>query len=101
MGKGLKVLLTLVAVALMADRRDAGRQQPFRRERHDRLRRCLPIRFLDGSLVSDGESLRPINQIFEGLVGLKPGSTDLVPLLATSWTASRTACPGRSSSARA
>ena len=30
---------------------------------------------LDGPLVSDGESLRPINQIFEGLVGLKPGTT--------------------------
>jgi hypothetical protein len=26
---------------------------------------------LDGPLVSDGESLRPIDQIFEGLVGLK------------------------------
>src|SRR5262249_37317481 len=41
-----------------------------------------------GALVSDGESLRPINQMFEGLVGLKPGTTDLVPLLATSWKAS-------------
>ena len=44
---------------------------------------------LDGPLVSDGESLRPIDQIFEGLVGLKPGTTQLVPLLATSWTASK------------
>jgi len=43
---------------------------------------------LDGALVSDGESLRPINQMFEGLVGLKNGSTDLVPALATSWKAS-------------
>src|SRR3954464_6934740 len=43
---------------------------------------------LDGALVSDGESLRPINQMFEGLVGLKPGTTTLVPLLATSWKAS-------------
>ena len=30
---------------------------------------------LDGALVSDGESLRVIDQIFEGLVGLKPGTT--------------------------
>src|SRR6266849_8996658 len=44
---------------------------------------------LDGPLVSDGESLRVIDQIFEGLVGLKPGSTQVVPLLATSWTASK------------
>jgi len=38
---------------------------------------------LDGPLVSDGESLRPIDQIFEGLVSLKPGSTRLTPSLAT------------------
>jgi peptide/nickel transport system substrate-binding protein len=44
---------------------------------------------LDGSIVSDGESLRPINQIFEGLVGLKPGTTTLTPLLATKWSASK------------
>jgi len=43
---------------------------------------------LDGPLVSDGESLRVIDQIFEGLVGLKPGTTQVVPLLATSWKAS-------------
>lgn len=42
---------------------------------------------LDGPLVSDGESLRVIDQIFEGLVGLKPGSTQVVPKLATSWKA--------------
>ena len=42
---------------------------------------------LDGPLVSDGESLRVIDQIFEGLVGLKPGTTQVVPLLATSWKA--------------
>jgi peptide/nickel transport system substrate-binding protein len=44
---------------------------------------------LDGPLVSDGESLRPIDQIFQGLVGLKPGTTKLVPLLATKWKASK------------
>jgi peptide/nickel transport system substrate-binding protein len=43
---------------------------------------------LDGPLVSDGESLRPIDQIFEGLVSLKPGSTRLTPSLATKWKAS-------------
>ena len=44
---------------------------------------------LDGPLVSDGESLRVIDQIFEGLVGLKPGTTQVVPLLATKWSASK------------
>jgi peptide/nickel transport system substrate-binding protein len=43
---------------------------------------------LDGALVSDGESLRVIDQIMETLVGLAPGSTELVPELAESWTAS-------------
>ena len=44
---------------------------------------------LDGPLVSDGESLRPIDQIFEGLVSLKPGTTKLIPSLALSWKASK------------
>jgi peptide/nickel transport system substrate-binding protein len=44
---------------------------------------------IDGPLVSDGESLRVVDQIFQGLVGLKPGTTQLVPLLATGWTASK------------
>ncbi len=43
---------------------------------------------LDGALVSDGESLRAIDQIFEGLVTLKDGGTEIIPALATSWEAS-------------
>jgi peptide/nickel transport system substrate-binding protein len=43
---------------------------------------------LDGALVSDGESARAIFQMFEGLVALKPGTTEVVPSLATSWKAS-------------
>jgi peptide/nickel transport system substrate-binding protein len=43
---------------------------------------------LDGALVSDGESLRAINQMFEGLVGLRPGTTQIVPALATDWQTS-------------
>lgn len=42
---------------------------------------------LDGALVSDGESLRAIDQIFEGLVTLAPGGTEVVPNLATDWEA--------------
>jgi peptide/nickel transport system substrate-binding protein len=44
---------------------------------------------LDPSLVSDGPSLRPTDQIFESLVGFKLGGTDVVPELATSWKASK------------
>jgi peptide/nickel transport system substrate-binding protein len=43
---------------------------------------------LDGALVSDGESLRAIDQMFEGLVTLEPGTTEVVPGLATDWTVS-------------
>ena len=42
---------------------------------------------LDGALVSDGESLRVIDQMFEGLVTLKAGTTEVVPGLATEWEA--------------
>jgi peptide/nickel transport system substrate-binding protein len=42
---------------------------------------------LDGALVSDGESLRALDQMFEGLVTLKEGSTEVIPGLAESWEA--------------
>ena len=42
---------------------------------------------LDGILVSDGESLRAIDQMFEGLVTLKEGGTEVEPALATEWSA--------------
>ncbi len=41
--------------------------------------------YLDPALVSDGESFRVTEQIFEGLVSLKPGSTLIRPGLATKW----------------
>jgi peptide/nickel transport system substrate-binding protein len=43
---------------------------------------------LDGALVSDGESIRPIIQIFEGLVRTAEGSSDVEPALAESWETS-------------
>lgn len=43
---------------------------------------------LDPSLVSDGESIRVAEQIFEGLVALEPGTTEVAPALAESWEAS-------------
>jgi len=42
--------------------------------------------YLDPALVSDGESFRATEQIFEGLVTLKPGSTLVRPSLATKWS---------------
>ena len=40
---------------------------------------------LDPFFASDGETFRVSRQIFEGLVGTKPGTADPAPLLATSW----------------
>ncbi len=38
---------------------------------------------LDAALISDGESFRVVYQITETLVGLRPGTTQLAPMLAT------------------
>jgi peptide/nickel transport system substrate-binding protein len=43
---------------------------------------------LDPALVSDGESFRATEQMFETLVKLKPGTLKLVPDLATKWATS-------------
>lgn len=40
---------------------------------------------IDGAYTSDGESLRVIQQIYETLVALEPGTTDVVPGLAEEW----------------
>jgi peptide/nickel transport system substrate-binding protein len=42
--------------------------------------------YLDPALVSDGESFRVTEQVFESLVRLKPGTTLIRPALATKWT---------------
>ncbi len=42
----------------------------------------------DPAFASDGESFRISRQIFEGLVGVEPGTADPAPLLAESWTQS-------------
>jgi peptide/nickel transport system substrate-binding protein len=41
--------------------------------------------YLDPALVSDGESFRVTEQMFEGLVKLKPGTTHIVAGLAVKW----------------
>ncbi|WP_454856896.1 ABC transporter substrate-binding protein [Promicromonospora soli] len=40
---------------------------------------------LDPAFASDGESFRVARQIFEGLVGVEPGTADPAPLLAETW----------------
>ena len=42
--------------------------------------------YLDPALVSDGESFRITEQVFESLVSLKPGTTLIQPGLATKWS---------------
>jgi peptide/nickel transport system substrate-binding protein len=42
--------------------------------------------YLDPALVSDGESFRVTEQIFEGLIALKPGTTKIEPKLAIGWS---------------
>ena len=89
MGKGLKVLLAAVAVALTvtavtlaATTRTGATSDTLV------VGTASEPTSLDGAVVSDGESLRVIDQITEGLVGLKNGTTVIVPKLATSWRAS-------------
>jgi peptide/nickel transport system substrate-binding protein len=45
--------------------------------------------YLDPALVSDGESFRATEQIYEGLVQLVPGKTTIKPELARSWKISK------------
>jgi peptide/nickel transport system substrate-binding protein len=45
--------------------------------------------YLDPALVSDGESFRVTKQIYESLVDFAPGTTRLVPALATSWSVAK------------
>ena len=53
---------------------------------------------IDGAWVSDGESIRVIRQIFEGLVTTEAGGTDIIPALAASGPPVTTAWSGRSRS---
>jgi peptide/nickel transport system substrate-binding protein len=46
-------------------------------------------RILDPILVSDGESLRPIRQMYEGLMTVVPGTARVAPHLARSFRSSR------------
>jgi peptide/nickel transport system substrate-binding protein len=89
MGKGLKLALAFVAVALLST--TAALAAVNRSSASDTLvyGASADPQLLDPSLTSDGESLRPTGQIFESLVGFKTGTSIVAPSLATSWKASK------------
>jgi peptide/nickel transport system substrate-binding protein len=86
----LVVALLLIAAACGGDDDDGGADEGGGAEAGATLTfgtSADPVA-LDGALVSDGESLRAIDQMFEGLVTLEPGTTNVVPGLASSWEVS-------------
>jgi len=89
MSKGLKVLLAVSVAALTVTAATLAANTRSDASSGDTLvfGAAAEPTSLDGAVVSDGESLRVIDQITEGLVGLAPGSTNLVPKLARSWKA--------------
>jgi peptide/nickel transport system substrate-binding protein len=90
MHRGLKVLVAVVAVALTATAATLAANSRSGATASDTLvfGTAAEPTSLDGAVVSDGESLRVIDQITEGLVSLKEGTTQVVPKLARSWKAS-------------
>jgi peptide/nickel transport system substrate-binding protein len=89
MRKGLQVLFAVVVVGLLTAAASLAATSRSDASSGDTLvfGSAAEPTSLDGAVVSDGESLRVIDQITEGLVGLAPGSTNIVPKLARSWKA--------------
>ena len=89
MGRTLRLTFALAAVALVATA--AALAAANRTHANDTFvfgTEGDPV-LLDGALISDGPSGRAVAQMFEGLVVLKPGTTKVVPQLATSWSTSK------------
>jgi peptide/nickel transport system substrate-binding protein len=83
--QGIKLALAVAALALVAA--TAAFAASSRSHANDTLvfgSSADPVS-LDGSVVSDGESIRVIKQIAETLVAQAPGTSNLKPDLATSW----------------
>jgi len=81
------VFFALLAVAVAAMLVGCGKKKSSTGDTFVFASSADPV-LLDPALVSDGESLRITNQIFQSLVGFKPGGSEVVPQLATSWTPS-------------
>ena len=72
-------LLLPVSMAFAADKKTAKAEKVL-------IYACSgDVERLDPGDVTDGESIQRMDNIFEGLVEFKPGSTELQPGLATSW----------------
>ena len=79
MNRVLRLTLALTAVALFAAA--AAFAATSRSHANDTFvfgTEADPV-LLDGALVSDGPSGRAVLQMFEGLVGLKAGTTKVIP----------------------
>jgi peptide/nickel transport system substrate-binding protein len=88
MSKGIRLSLAMMALALVAT--TAALATGNRAHASDTLvfaGSADPVG-LDGAFASDGESIRVIKQIVQTLIAQKPGTTSLVPQLATAWKSS-------------
>ena len=84
--RGIKLALALTAVALVAA--TAAFAAGTRSHASDTLvfgASADPVS-MDGAVISDGESVRAIKQVLETLIAQAPGTTNLIPDLATKWT---------------
>ena len=85
MNRGIKLALGLALFALVAA--TAAFANVSRSHASDTLvfgASSDPV-VLDGALINDGESIRVVKQMVETLVAQAPGTTNLIPDLATKW----------------
>jgi peptide/nickel transport system substrate-binding protein len=88
MGKRISLSLAIAALALAAT--TAAFATANRSQASDTLvfaGSADPVS-LDGAFASDGESIRAIKQIVQTLIAQAPGTTNLIPQLATAWKSS-------------
>jgi peptide/nickel transport system substrate-binding protein len=88
MGRSLRLVLALGVLALAAAATFVASSSAQQQDTFVFGTEGDPV-LIDGALVSDGPSLRVVDNIFEALVGLKPGTTKVVPELAASWSTSK------------
>ncbi len=88
MGKHLRAALALSAIALISvAAASAATGRGAQKDTFVFATESEPT-FLDPAIVSDGPSLRIADQMFEGLVTVKSGTTQVVPALAKNWKGS-------------
>jgi peptide/nickel transport system substrate-binding protein len=82
-------VLALTALAVVCGACDAGRAMHGRRDPGALVvAEAADVIALDPVRVTDSESLEIGELVFEGLVGWKPGTTDIEPRLASAWQVS-------------